>query len=1097
MNFLDGMNDRQKEAVLATEGPLLVLAGAGSGKTRVLTYRIAHLIEEKGVSPYSILTLTFTNKAANEMKERIKKLIGDRVDDVWAGTFHSICVRILRRDIDKIGYDRSFVIYDTTDQKTLVKDCIKEKDLNEKMYDPNSMLNFISSQKDKLISPQMYIKENEGDFRERQKGEVYALYQKKLKVNNALDFDDLIGKTIELLKENPDVLEYYQNKFKYILVDEYQDTNRAQYTLIRLLSEKYKNICVVGDDDQCLVEGMKVNTPNGEIPIEKLLENDKVYSPSGWGKVMEGSINKVIKKEYNGSIVNIKTKSGKEIKLTPNHITFAKLNPEAGIYYVYLMYKKELGYRIGQTQGVRSKRKGDICNGLAVRLNQENADKIWILRVCESKEDASYYEQLYAFKYNIPTVLFHPRARRINFSQEYINRLYSEIDTHNKVIKLMEDLMIFEEYPHHRAGAVIRNNTFRRLIKLTFFGGRVTGEESGWHSHRICLNTSGEELREKAGASKFPVRDGNRETWRVETERKDYDETNEYAKKLMALHDDLEVDRRTKLTEDTAFSYMPASHIKPSMSIAVLEDNKIKEDIVEEVNIEEYNGFVYDISVPNFRQYISQGIVVHNSIYGWRGADIRNILDFEKDYPQSRTIKLEQNYRSTKTILNAANSVIGNNLGRKGKDLWTSNEDGNCINIYNASDEHSESQFIVSKIKEIAEEKSLNDFAILYRTNAQSRVIEESLMKSNIPYRIVGGLKFYDRKEIKDIVAYLRVIQNPVDNISLKRIINTPKRGIGKTTIDKVESYSIEKGESMYSVMIDAEEIPGLSQRAINNLKDFISSIGKFMAMKELLGVKSLIENVIDSTGYVRELEQEDTIEARGRIENIEEFLSVAIDYENSSEESNLEDFLANISLLSDIDRLDEEEIDTVTLMTLHSAKGLEFPVVFMVGMEEGLFPSSRALTDENQLEEERRLCYVGITRAEQELFMTYSNQRMLYGKTNYNIPSRFLRELPENLVEGCNKDKSIIKDINKATNMGSTSSKYFKGFAIEYKKPEPKKVSGAGKISTGSKVKHKSWGVGTVVQVKGEGDNTEVTVAFESQGIKKIMLAYAPIEVI
>ncbi len=734
MKYTDGMNEKQKEAVLATEGPLSVLAGAGSGKTRVLTHRIAYLIEELGVSPYSILTLTFTNKAANEMKERIKTLIGEKANDIWAGTFHSICVRILRMNIESIGYDSNFVIYDMTDQKTLIKDCIKEKRLNDKMFDPSSMINFISSQKDKMITPEMFLNEFSSDYREKEKGELYALYQKKLKQNNALDFDDLIGKTIDLFTENKEVLEYYQNKFKYILVDEYQDTNKAQYMLVKLLSDKHKNICVVGDADQ--------------------------------------------------------------------------------------------------------------------------------------------------------------------------------------------------------------------------------------------------------------------------------------------------------------------------------------------------------------------------SIYKFRGADIRNILDFEKDYPESKTIMLEQNYRSTQNILKAANSVIENNSDRKPKALWTDNTEGSCINIFNAANEHAESDFIITKINELKDGKSFNDFAVLYRTNAQSRVIEEGLIKGNIPYKIVGGLKFYDRKEIKDIIGYLRVIQNPVDNVSFKRIINTPKRGIGKTTLDKVELLSIENDESIYSALLDAENIVGLSARAQTKLKDFISLLGTFMAMKELLSVKELIEKVIETTGYVKELEIEGTIEARGRIENIEELLSVAIDYERTAESSNLEDFLANILLVSDINS--EELTETVTLMTLHSAKGLEFPVVFMTGMEEGLFPSGRSMTEEDQLEEERRLCYVGITRAEEELFMSYASVRMLYGKTNYNAPSRFLREIPESLLESCNKDKPKISDLTiKKKNI--EKSKYYTGYTSENTSatPKPNASTKTNGMQAGAKVKHKMFGTGTVVQVKGEGEKMEATIAFESHGIKKVMAAFAPLEVI
>jgi DNA helicase-2/ATP-dependent DNA helicase PcrA len=1132
------LNNMQKKAVLTTDGPLLVLAGAGSGKTtvlvnriahlvrfgnvygsnhvpedlkpedldlmrsflshdtsgktRVLTHRIAYLIEEKGVFPGNILAITFTNKAANEMKERIEKLIGNISADIWMGTFHSVCVRILRRDIDRLGYNRNFVIFDTLDQKTLIKDCIKELNLNEKLYDPAAMLGFIGSQKDILVDPDTYINDNYTDFRERQKGEIYRLYQKKLKENNALDFDDLINKTIELFVNNQDILNYYQDKFKYILVDEYQDTNRAQYQLVKLLSKKHMNVCVVGDDDQCVPQHSKVYTPDGIKSIEALNQEDKVLSAGGHGKVMIGTINKKLKKQYKGPIVKVKTRTGKQIVATPNHIVFGKMNPQPGVYYVYLMYRKDKGYRIGQTQGVRS-RKGEIVNGLSVRLNQEHGDKMWILRVCISKEEATYYEQLLSIKYGIPTTVFHAQGRNMSLTQKYIDNIYNEIDTEKAALKLMNDLLIFEEYPHHRCNGVIRENSIRRIVNLNFFGGRETGQESGWHSHRIAFNTSGENLRKKVEIEGFPVRDGRRYTWRVETERKEYDEANLYSKKIAQLDGNIDIVKRAKLTKDNSFYYMPISHLRPSMSIAVLDENRIIEDIIEEITFEEYDGYVYDLSIPHLRQYICEGVVIHNSIYGWRGADIRNILDFEKDFKEAKVVKLEQNYRSTKTILEAANNVIGNNYGRKNKRLWTSNENGDTVGLYRANNEHDEAFFITSKIKEIKNKDNLSysDFAILYRTNAQSRVLEEALIKANIPYKIVGGLKFYDRKEIKDIIAYLRLIQNPVDNISLKRIINVPKRGIGLKTLEKVEEYSLKKGESIYSAILDAEEIPGLSQRAITNLKSFASLIGKFIALKELIGVRELIENVIESTGYVKELKEENSIEAETRIENISEFLSVAIDFEQNSEEGTLEEFLANISLLSDIDKTDDSNADTVTLMTLHSAKGLEFPVVFLSGMEEGIFPISRAMTSEDDLEEERRLCYVGITRAKKVLYLTYTNVRTLFGRTMYNSASRFLNEIPERLINDCNDEKDKMSTAK--TNKEGTD-RFFTGYSVNTIS-KPKKNND--KVQIGTKVRHKMWGIGTVVQVKGEGDNTEVTIAFESQGIKKLMLSFAPIEVI
>lgn len=733
MSLLDNMNPMQREAILNTKGPSLILAGAGSGKTRVLTHKIAYLIKEEGISPYNILALTFTNKAAQEMKHRIEKLVDVDVKSMWTGTFHSICVRMLRRYIDRIGYDSSFVIFDTQDQKTVVKDCIKELELNDKIFDVNSMLYFISGQKDRLVKPEDFLKSNEAaDFREKQKGEIYKLYQKKLKQNNALDFDDLIVKTIDLLRENEDVLNYYSEKFEYILVDEYQDTNRAQYLFVSLLAKKHGNICVVGDSDQ--------------------------------------------------------------------------------------------------------------------------------------------------------------------------------------------------------------------------------------------------------------------------------------------------------------------------------------------------------------------------SIYGWRGADIRNILDFEKDYPDAKIIKLEQNYRSTKTILDAANYVIENNYNRKAKSLWTENMDGEKIRTYEANNEHDEANFVVAKIKSSMEKSDMSyrDFAVLYRTNAQSRVMEEALIKSNIPYKIVGGLKFYDRKEIKDIIAYLRLVQNPLDNISLKRIVNVPKRGIGKTTLDKVEKYSLENESSMYSSLYRGLDI-GLSQRTVTKINEFLTLIGKFIAMKELLGLKALIENVIETSGYLKELGEEDTIESRTRIENIEEFLSVVIEYETTNPEGTLEDFLADLSLLSDIDKTDEENENTVTLMTLHSSKGLEFPCVFVIGMEEGLFPSYRSLMSESDLEEERRLCYVGITRARDVLFLINAVSRMLYGKTNYNRPSRFLAEIPEDLKESENTKKVTYKQ---KLEYKKPNTSLFGGVSL--KREESKRVDNSELISKavpGAKVEHKTLGIGTIVEVKQQGNDAQVTIAFSQGGIKKLMLSYAPIK--
>ncbi len=1072
------LNPPQRQAVFQTEGPLLVLAGAGSGKTSVLVNRIAYIIKygdayhgnyvpdsltsedlacmrgildgqgtasspggaplqaavssqaggsgaggitpdktaikgasdmlpqritdlmkDKPTHPASILAITFTNKAAKEMKQRLEGILGESVSDLWVSTFHACCVRILRRDIEKLGYSRSFVIFDTSDQQTLIKDSIKELNLNEKNFPVREVLSKIGRAKDELKEPPEFIREAGSDFRLSKIARIYELYQKKLRNNNALDFDDIIMMTIKLFLDHPPVMEYYQRKFRYVLVDEYQDTNTAQYTLVSLLAKHFRNLCVVGDDDQCLVEGSEVLLPNGTCKIQDVKKGQQVISAAGFGKTMPGTVDNVSSKEYKGKIVKITTKSGKVIRGTPNHIGFSKVNAQQGVYYVYLMYKKGYGYRIGQTQGVRS-RKGEIVNGLFVRLNQEHGDKMWILEATRSKERAAYVEQLLAFKYGIPTTVFHCCGRSITLSQNSIDAIFRQLDTEASAERLLGDLNMYPEYPHHICNAVIRGQTARQIVNVTAFGGRKTGLVSGWHSHRICLNTSGNELRLTASNAEFPVRSGNRNTWRIETERSEYDEADFYANKISSLDENIEILKKARLTEGESYSYMPLSHMKPSMSIPVYHDGVIVEDVIETVEFEEYKGKVYDISIPHLRQFICNGVVVHNSIYGWRGANIRNILDFEKEFRDARVIKLEQNYRSTKTILDAANNVIKNNTGRKSKTLWTDNSQGDGIIYFEANNEHEEASFIAGEIGRLIknEGRKNKDFALLYRINAQSRVLEESFMKSGIPYRIFGGLKFYDRKEIKDIIAYLRLIANPSDDVALKRIINVPKRGIGNTTVETAENIALSRSCSIYSIISSASEVPEL-KRSAPKLVEFADMIVGFRVMAEGSSVQELIDAVINKSGILSELKAEDTEEAKTRVENVQELISGAIEFEAQSEEKGLEAYLANISLVSDIDDLEGEK-DHVVLMTLHSAKGLEFPVVFIPGFEEGVFPGMRSMDSEEELEEERRLCYVGITRARERLYLTSTYSRTLFGNTTYNRSSRFMKEIPEELIE-------------------------------------------------------------------------------------------------
>jgi len=729
--LLSGLNERQKEAVKLTEGPVLIMAGAGSGKTRVLTHRIAYLMAEKQIAPWNILAITFTNKAAREMKERIEGLLGPGAEDIWIATFHSMCVRILRRDIDRIGINRNFTILDTSDQLSVIKSILKERNLDPKKYDPRAILGSISSAKNELMTPEEYAQTAGGAW-EQIVSDLYTDYQKKLLKNQALDFDDLIMSTIQLFKRVPEVLEYYQRKFQYIHVDEYQDTNRAQYMLVKMLAARFQNLCVVGDSDQ--------------------------------------------------------------------------------------------------------------------------------------------------------------------------------------------------------------------------------------------------------------------------------------------------------------------------------------------------------------------------SIYRWRGADIANILSFEKDYPNANVILLEQNYRSTKRILQAANEVIKNNVNRKPKNLWTENPEGQKITYYRADSEHGEAQFVAGKIQEVVQsgKRKYSDIAILYRTNAQSRVMEEVLLKSNIDYNIVGGIKFYDRKEIKDILAYLRVVANPDDDISLERIINVPKRGVGATSVSRIQEYALMHGLSLFQALEEIEQV-GVSARVVNALTDFREMVRNFNQMQDYLYVTELVEEILDKSGYRDMLKAEKTIEAQSRLENIDEFLSVTQSFEKQSDDKSLIAFLTDLALVADIDQLDQEEEvakDAVVLMTLHSAKGLEFPVVFLIGMEEGVFPHSRSLMDDAEMEEERRLAYVGITRAEEELYLTNAEMRTLFGRTNMNPESRFIDEIPEELIEDLNgqvKNKMPFAKKTVSSNLRAVS------------KPKPMLTKTGGDTvdwAVGDKAEHKKWGIGTVVSVKGSEEDKELDIAFPSPvGIKRLLAKFAPIQ--
>ncbi|PYO48522.1 MAG: ATP-dependent DNA helicase PcrA, partial [Candidatus Rokuibacteriota bacterium] len=987
-HLLDDLNPPQRDAVLAGDGPLLVLAGAGSGKTRVIAHRIAHLLGVRGVHPRHVLAVTFTNKAAGEMARRVDALLAPAgIRAPLIATFHSACVRILRAHGEAIGVPRHFTIYDEDDRAALVKECMKEGELAERTFTPSAAAHRISYLKNQMVSVQDALRDARGPW-EQKAALVYSRYEKRIREAGVVDFDDLLLLVVKLLAESPETLAWYRGLWKHVLVDEYQDTNRAQYRIIRLLTDEHRNVCVVGDSDQCVVEGTLVQTTRGPKRVEAIEKGDAVIAGSGWGARDSATVEDVRRTEYDGMIVKIRTADGREVRATPNHVMFGRFELDSAKYYVYLMYQERLGYRIGLTKGSRAADAQSLVCGFQQRTNHETADRLWILAACDSRAEAQYLEAYFATQYGLPTMVFHVRGRRMAITQQHVDRLYDEVDTRLRAKQLMAALLLFEEYPHHRAGAMTREGISRKILHFTMFGDP---RPRAWHEHRIQLVSSDLSLWERIGTVMKPRR-GRRRTWRVETSRKNYDEGLAFAARLADIGA-LEVVRRARLTNGKAFQFMPASHLRPGMTVPVLDGNQVREVRVASVEPERYHGYVYDLAVKDLRNFAAGGLLVHNSIYKWRGADINNILDFEKDFPGTRVVKLEQNYRSTKSILALAADVIANNQQRKEKTLWTENPEGEPAAVYRGWDEHEEANFVAQTIlKTRADGVGWDGIAVFYRTNAQSRVLEDALRRARIPYVIVGGVRFYERKEIRDTLAWLRLTINPADDVAFRRAVQAPPRGVGATSLARLDELALD--HNLPLLTLAATPPPDVRGKARTGLEDFATTIQRLASQRSELSPPAFIDLVLQASGYRKALEQDRSPEAEGRLENLEELVAAAEDFTHAEGESTVEAFLDSVALMSDVDELKEAEA-RVTLMTLHSAKGLEFPVVFLTGLEEGVFPHARSMNDPEEIEEERRLCYVGLTRARDRLYLSYAVHRRIHG---YGVgePSRFLREMPE-----------------------------------------------------------------------------------------------------
>lgn len=1068
----NNLNPEQQRAVQTTEGPLLILAGAGSGKTKTLTHRIAYILEQNLATPYQILAVTFTNKAAKEMRTRVAKILGASSDDKafmpYMGTFHGICVKILRQDGEYIGVPKNFIIYDESDRQTLVKQLAKQLQIDDKQLPFRALSGCISSAKNELISPAEY-KSMAKSPTQRAASQVFPLYEQSLRRQGALDFDDLIGRTVALLKTNKQIQQKWQQQFKYIMIDEYQDTNTAQYELIKLITNKQRNLCVVGDDWQCLPPNSKINTPNGFTEIKDINKGDLVISASGYGKSSNFKVSKVKKFSYKGNLITIKTKSGNIIACTPKHLLFVKWGDFTNKFFVYLMYSKKMGYRIGITKGTRFDGRQHTI-GLRVRANQERADKIWVLEIVNSKQNAQYYEALYSYEYGIPMTIFKSSSKgSAGLSQESIDMLYKRIDTVKRANKLIEEKGLVLEYPHFVPQATVRNDKKRLNINIVLFGDKRKSIKSPWSASRISVNTTNKEDLNTFKIKGYNVRPAKSGTYKIEMHYLDYGHLEQNLNDLQKDMPEESVICKYSFMTDNKFMFCPSSQALKGLYVPIIKDNKVQEDLIVDVKKDYYEGPVYDIDVENVHNYAVSNVVVHNSIYSFRGADFTNILNFEKDNKNATIIRLEQNYRSTKHILDAAHAVIAKNKQRSDKKLWTTQEGGLPLQVIGSFNERVEAENIVRRIQTQNDMnlRKFKDFAILYRTNAQSRGLEEQFVRFGIPYKVVGGVRFYERAEIKDMLAYLRLLYQPQDMVSFRRVINVPTRGIGATTIKQFNAWQESNNLMLQEALERIYEAP-ITPRAQKAIADFAKMITNLREQSQVVPVATLLEQLIKMTDYYKYLD-DGTIQSESRVENVKELLSVAKAYSDVG----LDSFLEEVALVSDVDSLDQNA-DAVTLMTLHAAKGLEFPVVFMSGMEESIFPHSRASFDQSEMEEERRLCYVGMTRAKEELYLTYADSRILFGAVQHNPPSRFISEVDSEQLHLASNLPGI-DDVSMS--LGDTE-----------KLNEPRYVL---ELESGDQVRHQLFGQGTVVEASGD----VVAVYFKGRGVKRLNISFAPLE--
>jgi len=1144
--LLEGLNEPQREAVTHGEGPLLILAGAGSGKTRVLAHRIAFLIYTDQAQAGEILAITFTNKAAKEMRERVEHLLGRGTRGMWLMTFHAACARVLRAEADRLGYTRQFTIYDQADARRLAKRSADAVGVDPKRYTPAAIHNQISAAKNRLCDAESF-RQAAGSPYEEMLADVYDIYERDLLRMNAMDFDDLLFRTVNLLELFSDVRERYTNAFRHVLVDEYQDTNHAQYRLLQLLvgggpaprrggdapgdrpsyagPVGHRNLAVVGDDAQCLVAGTAVTMGDGtQRPIEDVVAGDTVLAAYGSGDFRPARVLRCHAAEACRGI-EITTVSGRRVVSTPEHVHFAGFIPgrTPQLHMTYLMYKRGVGFRVGTSRTYTAGQPKPIV-GVRLRMSTEGGDAAWVISVHASDPEARVAEHVLAARYGLPTLPFNARpagARSpdsVVGSQILIDRIFAELDTEMAAERLLADEGLSRRFPHFTSGTHTSgrrgSQRQRRRMVVTLCGDRRGASPM----HRITMFGYDERGREALQGLGLSVRPARRDSagWRYETASTDMGALLSTAERVRGVLD-VQVQLNARLVRNpeglaNSLPFTPASSVRPGMAMVDADGNF---DVVESVEQIAIDATVYDLDVERVHNYIANGLVTHNSIYSFRGADVRNILDFQEDFPDARVVKLEQNYRSTETILSAANAVIANNRGGIAKRLWSELGQGDQIQLRALEDEHAEARFVVGEIERLVDEgASRSEIAVLYRTNAMSRVIEDSLVRREIAYQVIGGTKFYERAEIKDAVAYLSLLANPFDVVSFTRVVNSPRRGIGQTSLARVVGYANSLDISVWDAAAKPSEIPGLGAAAVKALDRFMGMMSELRAMTGLPGggdesqeppsspvaISELLEAMLAQSGYIEALEADRTIEAQGRIENLEQLVEVGREFDLAAApgEDTLDVFLQQIALVADADTR-SDEAGLVTLMTLHNAKGLEYPIVFIAGCEEGVFPHSRAI-DEGALEEERRLFYVGITRAMLQLYLSYARRRAVFGAQTFGMPSRFLDEIPADLLE---EPREMIF---RSSALGSGSSAVStprnvaaRGAATQARWGAPSSAGGGrtpavdvNRFRLGEDVVHAAFGDGVITGVEPGG---VIVVRFAEDGSeRKLMAEYAPV---